>query len=155
MVETQSIITTWHSQRSETRIKLDFEAHYLDKWKSSTASSAARMLGEIEESYVQSYIQTQSIGIACAEKMEDSVEQLRAEGNAGLSINPRAPGLCNVTSHCMRIKKAGIVRLTRFKVDKKMSGWIFIIVGWLFTDCQHTLMSKHHVKSGFCIMSAL
>ncbi len=135
MIETQSNITTWHSQRSETCIKLDFEAHYLDKWKSSAASSAARMCGEIEESYVQSYIQTQSIGIACAEKMEDSVEQLRAEGNAGLSINPRAPGLCNVTSHCMRIKKAGIVRLTRFKVDKKMSGWIFIIVGWLFTDC--------------------
>ncbi len=46
------------------------------------------MLGEIEDSYVQSYIQTQSIGIACAEKIEDSVEQLRAEGNAGLSINP-------------------------------------------------------------------
>ncbi len=46
---------------------------------SSTASSAAQMLGENEDSYVQSYIRTQSIGIACAEKMEDSVEQLRAE----------------------------------------------------------------------------
>ncbi len=72
-----------------------------------------------------------------AEKMKDS---LTAEGgnysNAGLSINPRSPALRNVTSHCVRIKTAGLVRLTWFKGDLKMrSGWIFIIVGWL---CSHT-----------------
>ncbi len=66
------------------------------------------MLRENEDSYVQSYIQTQSTGIACEtlltlqllEKMEDSVT---AEGgnysNAGLSINPRGLALWNVTSH--------------------------------------------------------
>ncbi len=47
-------------------------------------------VGKIEESYVQSYIQTQSIGIACAEN-GGQCWTAEGEGNAGLSINPRAP----------------------------------------------------------------
>ncbi len=87
------------------------------------------MLGENEDSYVQSYIQTQSIGIACEtlltlqllERRENGGQHTTTEGgnysNAGLSINSRGPALCNVTSHCMRIKTAGLVRLTWFKGD--------------------------------------
>ncbi len=70
------------------------------------------MLGENEDSYVQSYIQTQSIGVACEtfltiqllEHEEYGGQCTTAEGgnysNAGLSINPRGPTLRNVTSHC-------------------------------------------------------
>ncbi len=70
------------------------------------------MLGENEDSYVQSYMQTQSIGIACEtlltlqllERGENEGQRTTAEGgnysNAGLSINPRGPALRNVTSHC-------------------------------------------------------
>ncbi len=59
------------------------------------------MLGENEDSYVQSYIQTQSMGIACEtlltlqllERRENGRQLTIAEGgnygNAGLSIRPR------------------------------------------------------------------
>ncbi len=82
-----------------------------------TASSAAQMFGENEDSYVQFCIQTQSTGIACetycwryscssVEKLKDSVT---AEGgnysNAGLSIKPRAPALRNMMSHCIESKR--------------------------------------------------
>ncbi len=87
------------------------------------------MLGEYEDSYVQSCIQIQSTGIACEtlltlqllEHGENGEQRTTAEGrnygNAGLSINPRSPALRNVTSHCMRIKTAGLVRLTWIKGD--------------------------------------
>ncbi len=87
------------------------------------------MLGENEDSYVQSYIQTQSTGIACEtlltlqllERGENEGQLTTDEGgnygNTGLSINPRGLALCNVTSHCVRIKTAGQVRLTWFKGD--------------------------------------
>ncbi len=70
------------------------------------------MLGENEDSYVQSYMQTQSTGIAyetlltlqLLERRENGGQRTTAEcvnyGNAGLSINPRGPALRNVTSHC-------------------------------------------------------
>ncbi len=69
------------------------------------------MLGENEDSYVQSYIQTQSTVIACEtllalqllERGEKGGQLTTAEGgnyrNAGLSINRRGPALRNVTSH--------------------------------------------------------
>ncbi len=48
--------------------------------------------------------------------MKDSVT---AEGgnysNAELSIKPSSPAPSTVTSHCVRIKTTGLVRLTRFK----------------------------------------
>ncbi len=140
---------TWHSQRS-----LEW-CTYLGRfwgalpWKMKVIHSvlSSSDVGEIEDSYVQSYIQTQSTGIACEtllmlqllERWEKK-DSLTAEGgnysSAGLSINPRSPALRNVTSHCVRIKTASLVRLTWFKGDLKMrSGWIFIIVGWL---CSHT-----------------
>ncbi len=87
------------------------------------------MLGENEDSYVQSYIQTQSTGIAyetlltlqLLDRGENGGQRTTAEGgnysNAGLWINPRGPALYNVTSHCMRIKTADLVRLTWFKGD--------------------------------------
>ncbi len=69
------------------------------------------MLGENEDSYVHSYIQTQSTGIACKklltlqllERGEHGGQLTTAEGgnysNAGLSIIPRGPALrkCDVT----------------------------------------------------------
>ncbi len=50
--------------------------------------------------------------------MKDSVTGTKGEnyGNAGLSVNPRGLALHNVMSHCVRIKMAGLVRLTWFKV---------------------------------------
>ncbi len=62
------------------------------------------MLGENEDSYVQSYIQTQSTGIAyktlltlqLLERGENGGQRTTAEvgnySNAGLSINPCGPG---------------------------------------------------------------
>ncbi len=70
------------------------------------------MLGENEDSYVQSYIQTQSTVISCEtlltlqllERREHEGQRTTAESgnysNAGLSINPRGPALRNMTSHC-------------------------------------------------------
>ncbi len=87
------------------------------------------MLGENEDSYVHSYMQTQSIGIACEtllilqllEGGEHGGQWTTTEGgnysNAGLPINPHGPALRNVLSHCERIKTAGLVRLTWFKGD--------------------------------------
>ncbi len=66
------------------------------------------MLGENEDSYVQSYIQTQSMGIACETLLtlqllecgEHGGQRTTTEGgnysNAELSINPRGPTLRNV-----------------------------------------------------------
>ncbi len=122
------------------------------------------MLGENEDSYVQSYIQTQSMGIACEtlltlqllERRENGEQLTIAEGgnygNAGLLIRPRVPALRNVTSHWVRIKMAGLVRLTWIKGDLK-NEWVdfYHCRVVVFTHCQHTFMSK----SGFCILGAL
>ncbi len=80
-----------------------------------TASSAAQTIGENEDSYVRSYIQTQSTGLharwryscSSAEKMKDSVTAEDGNySNAGLSIKPRGPALWNMTSHCGWVKTA-------------------------------------------------
>ncbi len=86
------------------------------------------MLRENEDSYVQSYIQTQSIGIACEaltlqqlEHEENGGQRTTTKGgnysNAVLSINPRGPVLRSMTSHCMNIRTANLVRPTWFKGD--------------------------------------
>ncbi len=71
------------------------------------------MLGENTDCYVQSYILTQNTGIACEtlltlqmlESRENGGQLITAEGgnygNAGLSIGPCGPALCNVMSHCI------------------------------------------------------
>ncbi len=81
-----------------------------------TPSSAAQMLGENEDSYVHSYIQTQCTGLLArhwrryicsrAEKMKDSVtSEGRKYSNSGLSINPRCSAFRNMTSHCGESKR--------------------------------------------------
>ncbi len=69
-------------------------------------SSVAQMLGENEDSYVQSCIQTQSTGIACETlltlQLLESGEHAegRNYGNTELSISRLGRGLSNVMSHC-------------------------------------------------------
>ncbi len=71
------------------------------------------MFGENEDSNVQSYIQTQTTGIACktllalqlSESEENGEQHTTAEAgnqsNAKLSISPRGRGLNNVMSYCL------------------------------------------------------
>ncbi len=90
------------------------------------------MLGENEDSYVKSCIQTQNTGIAYETLLtlqlleheengeQRTTKQLAEEGsysNAGLSVSSCGRGLNNVMSNCLENQNTCLVRLIWFNGD--------------------------------------
>ncbi len=113
------------------------------------------MLVENEDSYVQSYIQTQSTRIASEtlltlqllERGNRRAETIAMQGCQSAAV-ARPSKMWRHTA--VRIKTAGLVRMIWFKGFKNEE-WVdfYHCRVVVFTHCQHTFMSKNHVKVDF------